>query len=124
MVALFHVLEKEMDWRRARGQLEGFDCMKASKPLVAVGADHPLEDDILMADYFRKRQSNLQDLDAVTDTALDGIDGLAGVHTTVGRLSHPVLKMLNRTASSSLPLGYMEDFVSTSTSKRHLTGGG
>jgi hypothetical protein len=28
--------------------------MKALKPIVAVGADHPLEDEILMADYFRK----------------------------------------------------------------------
>jgi hypothetical protein len=53
VVALFHVIEKELDWRRARGQLEGFGAMLSSKPLVAVGADHPLEDEILMADYFR-----------------------------------------------------------------------
>lgn len=61
MVALFHVLEKEMEWRRGRGQLEGFDCMKSSKPLVAVGAEHPLEDEILMADYFRKLLNTLMD---------------------------------------------------------------
>jgi hypothetical protein len=53
VVALFHVIEKELEWRRARGQLEGFGAMLSSKPLVAVGADHPLEDEILMADYFR-----------------------------------------------------------------------
>lgn len=28
--------------------------MRSSKPLVAIGADHPLEDELLMADYFRK----------------------------------------------------------------------
>ena len=28
--------------------------MKSSKPIIAVGADHPLEDELLMADYFRK----------------------------------------------------------------------
>ena len=53
VVALFHVIEKELEWRRARGQLEGFETMHSSKPIVAVGAHHPLEDEILMADYFR-----------------------------------------------------------------------
>lgn len=28
--------------------------MKSSKPIVAVGADHSLEDELLMADYFRR----------------------------------------------------------------------
>jgi len=58
VVALFHVIEKEMAWRKARGQLEGFGAMLSSKPIVAVGADHPLEDEILMADYFRKYQNS------------------------------------------------------------------
>jgi hypothetical protein len=53
VVALFHVIEKELEWRKARGQLEGFEAMKNSKPIVAVGADHPLDDELLMADYFR-----------------------------------------------------------------------
>jgi hypothetical protein len=54
VVALFHVLGKEMEWRKAQGLIEGYDTMKAFKPLVAVGAEHPLEDDELMADFFRK----------------------------------------------------------------------
>lgn len=53
-VALFHVIEKELEWRKSNGVLEGFETLKAFKPIVAVGADHPLEDELLMADYFRK----------------------------------------------------------------------
>jgi hypothetical protein len=53
-VALFHVIEKELAWRKDRGQLEGFETMKASKPIIAVGPSHPLEEEILMADYFRE----------------------------------------------------------------------
>lgn len=47
------MIEKEREWRKVRGQLEGFEAVLSSKPIVAVGADHPLEDEILMADYFR-----------------------------------------------------------------------
>jgi hypothetical protein len=62
VVALFHVIEKEREWRKARGQLEGFEAMLSSKPIVAVGADHPLEDEILMADHFRKSSSFENDM--------------------------------------------------------------
>lgn len=54
VVALFHVLEKEMAWRQSNGKAEGFEAMKAHKPIVAMGAEHPLEDEELMADNFRK----------------------------------------------------------------------
>jgi hypothetical protein len=52
---MFHVLEKELEWRRSNGKPEGFETMKANKPIVAVGPSHPLEDEELMADYFRTR---------------------------------------------------------------------
>ena len=54
VVSLFHVLEKELAWRKSAGRDEGYGSMKASKPIVAVGAEHPLCDEELMADYFRK----------------------------------------------------------------------
>lgn len=53
-VALFHVLEKELAWRKENGKPEGFESLRAYKPIVAVGAEHPLEDDELAADYFRE----------------------------------------------------------------------
>lgn len=53
VVAMFHVLEKELEWRKSTGRPEGYEAMKRSKPLVAVGPEHALEDENLMADYFR-----------------------------------------------------------------------
>ena len=57
---MFHVIEKEMEWRTANGLSEGFQSLRKLKPLVAVGADGPLEDQLQMAAYFRKRNSKIQ----------------------------------------------------------------
>lgn len=59
VVALFHVLEKEKLWRKERGQLEGYSTIETFKPIVAVGPSHPLEEEIIMADYFRMFKSLL-----------------------------------------------------------------
>ena len=51
---MFHVIEKEIRWRNDNGRAQGFKSLRKSKPIVAVGAEQPLADQIVMADYFRK----------------------------------------------------------------------
>lgn len=53
-MALFHVLNKELQWRRSAGRPGGYKALEAHKPIVAIGPEHPLEEDDLKADFFRK----------------------------------------------------------------------
>ena len=53
---MFHIIEQEMQWRKENGVPEGFETLRKTKPLVAVGADAPLGDQMRMADYFRTAQ--------------------------------------------------------------------
>jgi inosine-uridine nucleoside N-ribohydrolase len=50
VVSLFHVLDKELSWRKANGKPEGFAALKAYKPTVAIGAEHALEEENLRED--------------------------------------------------------------------------
>ncbi len=50
---MFHVIEKEMRWRRENDLPEGFEALKNVKPIVAAGAEQPLGDQTMLADYFR-----------------------------------------------------------------------
>lgn len=43
-----------MEWRKSVGRDEGFAALKAHKPIVALGPEHPLEEDELKADFFRE----------------------------------------------------------------------
>lgn len=51
---MFHILERELQWRREQGRPEGFGVLKNSRPVIAVGAKEPLEEQKVMQDYFRE----------------------------------------------------------------------
>lgn len=54
VVSLFHVLDREMEWRKSQGQELGFGSLRAFKPIVAIGPEHALEEEILKEDGFRE----------------------------------------------------------------------
>lgn len=43
-----------MQWRRQRGLPEGFGALRALRPVVAVGAEDPLDAQKMLGDYFRE----------------------------------------------------------------------
>ncbi len=62
VVALFHVLEKEMAWRASAGK-PAYGALSAYRPIVAVGAEHALEDEKLVEDHFREHTWPLSNVD-------------------------------------------------------------
>lgn len=60
VVGLFKVLDHEIEWRKAQGKPLGFEGLRTYKPIVALGPEHALEDEILMADNFRKSLQGYQ----------------------------------------------------------------
>lgn len=59
VVSMFHVIQNELAWRRNHGLPEGFDSLRKYKPLVAVGAEGPLGEQLMLADYFRTSKAQL-----------------------------------------------------------------
>lgn len=53
VVSMLHILEREMEWRKKQGRPEGFETLRTHKPVIAVGAQQPLDDQKMLADYFR-----------------------------------------------------------------------
>lgn len=56
-VSMFRVIEKERQWRKDHGRLDGFDALKHAKPIIAVGADEPLGGERMKAAYYRMSTS-------------------------------------------------------------------
>src|ERR1700742_3789081 len=52
VVAIFHILEKELSWRKQHDKPVGFEGVTKFRPLIAIGAEGPLQDRIESADYF------------------------------------------------------------------------
>ncbi|KAF9740657.1 inosine-uridine preferring nucleoside hydrolase [Paraphaeosphaeria minitans] len=59
VVTLFHYIEKEKAWRRGNGRPEGFEGLAARKPIVAVGAEEPLAEHMMVADFFQETWKSL-----------------------------------------------------------------
>lgn len=60
VLGMMQVIEQEMAWRKANGRPEGFEALRACRPLVALGAEHPLEEEELKFDHFRKSRYQIQ----------------------------------------------------------------
>ncbi|KAL8668646.1 MAG: hypothetical protein Q9168_006737, partial [Polycauliona sp. 1 TL-2023] len=114
-VSMFHVIEKEMRWRKENGLPEGFEALKRSKPVIAVGADEPLGGERMQAAYYH------------------GADGLGNVSTSHPHHSNPpetwqhlfdrpppdtVLSSINATKDSSTSLN--SPLFTPSSSEAHL----
>jgi hypothetical protein len=52
-VSMFHILHMERQWRIVKGMEPGFSALERCKPILAVGATCPIEDQLLEHDYFR-----------------------------------------------------------------------
>jgi hypothetical protein len=51
---MLHIIEREIQWRKDQGKPEGFGTLRANKPVIAIGAEEPLDDQKMLADYFRE----------------------------------------------------------------------
>ena len=53
IISLFHHVGKEITWRQSVGRSSGFEALRKSKPVVAVGPECSLAENALMADFVR-----------------------------------------------------------------------
>ncbi|KAI9670613.1 MAG: hypothetical protein M1831_005833 [Alyxoria varia] len=52
VMSTFHAINREQEWRQQNDRPRGFEALEAAPPIVALGADKPVQDQIIMADFF------------------------------------------------------------------------
>ncbi|KAF2422961.1 DNA glycosylase [Tothia fuscella] len=55
VLLLFHHVQNEIAWRERAGWSLGFETLRNSKPVVALGPEQPLAENVLMADFLQRR---------------------------------------------------------------------
>ena len=53
VLALFNIIDLELDYRKKHDLPIGFETLLKSPPIVACGADKPLETELIIASYYR-----------------------------------------------------------------------
>ena len=104
VVSLFHHIEKEIAWRKARGHDVGFETLLKNKPVVAVGPDHPLMDEMLMADYFHGN---------------DGLGGISDSVSTVSTSTHYIAVIDNSQHPHMSPADTWKGLFSSTSDPEH-----
>ncbi|CAH0027251.1 unnamed protein product [Clonostachys rhizophaga] len=127
VLTLFNVLEKELAWRRQAGKPEGYHVLQTSLPIVALGAEHPLEGEDLAADYFCG-EDGLQNVykayphfspakdwpklfEDAGDVAVETVDATAGFTPSKHPAHHEMLRFLRENPENSIIIVAMGPFT-------------
>ena len=55
LLSIFHQVEEESKWRVATGHFNPFSkSLMSTKPVIAIGAHQPLEEPLMLGDYYRQ----------------------------------------------------------------------
>ncbi|KAL8851297.1 MAG: hypothetical protein Q9221_003827 [Calogaya cf. arnoldii] len=111
---MFHVIEKEICWRKEHGRPEGFESLKKSKPVIAVGADEPLGGELLEAAYYHTL------LSSISTAETDSTSISSPLFTPSSSPSHlEVLEILDREPPDTITLIAIGPLTTFATAAAH-----